>query len=72
VLRFLTAVTPAEGDHRAEPVWVNGHLGLRLIWNGELDTVATVRIDDGLVTGLYFVRNPHKLARLDEEVALSR
>jgi RNA polymerase sigma-70 factor (ECF subfamily) len=31
-----------------------------------------MRIDDGLVTGLYFVRNPAKLERVDEEVPLSR
>jgi RNA polymerase sigma-70 factor (ECF subfamily) len=31
-----------------------------------------MRIDDGKVTGLYLVRNPHKLERVDQEVALSR
>jgi RNA polymerase sigma-70 factor (TIGR02957 family) len=72
VLRFLAAVTPVDADNRAEPVWVNGHLGLRLITDDELDTIATMRIDDGLVTGLYFVRNPHKLERVAEEVELSR
>jgi len=72
VLRFLVAVTPEDADNRAEPVWVNGHLGLRLISDGVLDTIATMRIDGDRVTGLYFVRNPHKLARVDEEVPLTR
>ena len=72
VLRFLVAVTPADADNRAEPVWVNGHLGLRLISDDVLDTIATIRIDGDRVTGLYFVRNPHKLARVDEEVTLAR
>jgi hypothetical protein len=31
-----------------------------------------VRIDDGLVTGLYYVRNPNKLARVERETAVSR
>jgi len=31
-----------------------------------------MRIDGGRVTGLYFVRNPHKLGRVDAEVSLSR
>jgi len=72
VLRFLIAVTPDDTDNRAEPVMVNGHLGLRLLLDDELDTIATMRIDGGRVTGLYFVRNPHKLGRVDAEVSLSR
>jgi RNA polymerase sigma-70 factor (TIGR02957 family) len=70
VLRFLAAVMPEEG--RAEPTVVNGHEGLRLFVGDELDAIATVRVDDGLVTGLYIVRNPHKLARATELTALSR
>jgi RNA polymerase sigma-70 factor (ECF subfamily) len=72
VLRFLMAVTPDDSDNRAEPVMVNGHLGLRLLRDDELDTIATLRIDNDLVTGLYFVRNPHKLGRVGAEVSLSR
>jgi hypothetical protein len=33
--------------------------------NGEIDTVMAVRIDDGLITGLYAVRNPEKLSHMD-------
>ena len=72
VLRFLTAVTPDDTDNRAEPVMVNGHLGLRLLLDDVLDTIATMRIDGDKVTGLYFVRNPNKLGRVDTEVSLSR
>jgi RNA polymerase sigma-70 factor (TIGR02957 family) len=72
VLRFLLAVTPEDTDNRAEPVWVNGHLGLRLTADGVLDTIATMRIDGDRVTGLYFVRNPQKLDRVAEEVTLAR
>ena len=54
------------------PAQVNGHPALLLRLNGELDTVIAVRIDDGLVTGLYAVRNPEKLSRLDRETPLSR
>ena len=72
VLRFLAAVTPDDTDNRAEPVMVNGHLGLRLLLDEELDTIATMRIDGDKVTGLYFVRNPHKLGRVATEVSLSR
>jgi hypothetical protein len=40
--------------------------------NGEIDGVLAVRIDDGLVTGLYSVRNPEKLSRVERETAVSR
>jgi RNA polymerase sigma-70 factor (ECF subfamily) len=70
VLRFLAAVMPEDG--RAELTTVNGHEGMRLYVGDELDAVATLRVDDGKVTGLYIVRNPEKLVRVSEEVALTR
>ena len=72
VLRFLEAVTPKDAINRAEPVLINGGLGFRLLTDGELDTIATLRIDGDKVTGLYFVRNPHKLGRVATEVPLAR
>ena len=35
--------------------------------DGAVDTVMAVRIDDGLITGLYAVRNPEKLSHMREE-----
>jgi RNA polymerase sigma-70 factor (ECF subfamily) len=70
VLRFLAAVTPEDG--RAELTVVNGHEGLSLYVGDELDAIATMRVDDGKVTGLYIVRNPHKLGRVSEAVELAR
>jgi len=55
-----------------EPATINGWPALILRLDGELDSVLAVRIDDGLITGLYAVRNPEKLARLDRETAVSR
>ncbi|WP_424708246.1 RNA polymerase sigma-70 factor [Kitasatospora acidiphila] len=54
------------------PAQVNGHPALLLSLNGELDTVTALRIDDGLITGLYAVRNPEKLARMEQQTTLSR
>ncbi|MEU8637716.1 RNA polymerase sigma-70 factor [Amycolatopsis sp. NPDC048633] len=51
---------------------VNGYPALLLRRDGEVDTVLAVRIDDGLITGLYAVRNPEKLSRLNEETTLRR
>ncbi|MFD7843712.1 hypothetical protein ACFV4K_12365 [Nocardia sp. NPDC059764] len=40
--------------------------------DGEVDTVLALRIDDGLITGLYAVRNPEKHSHMDHVTALSR
>jgi RNA polymerase sigma-70 factor (ECF subfamily) len=55
-----------------QPAQVNGYPALILRLNGEIDTVIAVRIDDGLVTGLYAVRNPEKLSRMQQETTLRR
>jgi RNA polymerase sigma-70 factor (TIGR02957 family) len=55
-----------------QPAQVNGYPALILRLNGEIDTVMAVRIDDGLVTGLYAVRNPEKLSHMEQETALRR
>jgi RNA polymerase sigma-70 factor (ECF subfamily) len=39
---------------------------------GELDTAVSLVVADGRITRIYAIRNPHKLARLDEEATLSR
>ncbi|MEV6026599.1 RNA polymerase sigma-70 factor [Streptomyces sp. NPDC052036] len=51
---------------------VNGCPALVLRLDGEIDTVVAVRVDDGLITGLYAVRNPEKLSHMGQETALRR
>ena len=51
---------------------VNGYPALISRVDGEVDTVVALRIDDGLVTGLYAVRNPEKLTRVERETAVCR
>ncbi|HZC69416.1 MAG TPA: RNA polymerase sigma-70 factor [Jatrophihabitans sp.] len=51
---------------------VNGYPALILRRGGEVDTVTAVRVEDGLISGLYAVRNPEKLAHLARETALRR
>ena len=55
-----------------EPAQVNGYPALILRLDGEVDTVLAVRIDDGLITGLYAVRNPEKLSHMEQETTLRR
>ena len=71
VVRFLDAVS--EGlNASADVVVVNGAPALRVLIDGEVDTIATMVVEGGVVTGLYVVRNPAKLARLDAVVVLTR
>jgi RNA polymerase sigma-70 factor (TIGR02957 family) len=55
-----------------EPAQVNGHSALIVRIDGNIDTVMAVRVDGGLVTGLYAVRNPEKLSHIERETAVSR
>src|SRR5262249_46229738 len=55
-----------------QPAQVNGYPALILRRNGEVDTVIALRIDDGLITGLYSVRNPAKLSHMEQEITLRR
>ncbi|WP_430727369.1 RNA polymerase sigma-70 factor [Streptomyces beigongshangae] len=54
------------------PIQVNGDPALIVRLGGEIDTVMAMRVDDGLVTGLYAVRNPEKLSRLERVTPLRR
>ncbi|WP_329123785.1 RNA polymerase sigma-70 factor [Streptomyces sp. NBC_01465] len=54
------------------PAQVNGCPALILRLDGAIDTVIAVRVDEGLITGLYAVRNPQKLSRVERETAVSR
>ncbi|MEV6444985.1 RNA polymerase sigma-70 factor [Amycolatopsis sp. NPDC051716] len=72
VARLLAAGLGNLAAGTLEAAQVNGFPALILRRGGEVDTVVAVRVDDGLVTGLYAVRNPEKLSRLDEATALCR
>ncbi|MGW3342675.1 RNA polymerase sigma-70 factor [Nonomuraea rubra] len=73
VARLMEAGLPRlVGQVSLAPVQVNGWPALIVRIDGEVDNVVAVRIDDGLVTGLYVVRNPEKLSRVQEETPVSR
>ena len=55
-----------------EPAQINGGPALIVRLGGELDGVFAVRVEGGLVSGLYYVRNPEKLSRVQRETAVSR
>jgi RNA polymerase sigma-70 factor (TIGR02957 family) len=70
VLRFMGAVADPEAS--ASRGTVNGGPAMIVSVRGEVDTIVTFLVEDGLVTGLYAVRNPEKLRHLEEPVTLAR
>ncbi|MFI7301475.1 RNA polymerase sigma-70 factor [Streptomyces sp. NPDC050121] len=53
------------------PTMVNGSPALVAHLGGELDGVMAIRVEDGRITGLYYVRNPAKLSRVAAETPLT-
>jgi RNA polymerase sigma-70 factor (TIGR02957 family) len=51
---------------------LNGSVAARIDPGGEFDTAITFVVEDGRITRLYAMRNPHKLSRLDEVAELRR
>ncbi|MEU7576491.1 RNA polymerase sigma-70 factor [Streptomyces sp. NPDC041068] len=69
VARVLARISTAMS---LQPTLLNGEPGLVVRRDGVIDTVIALRVEDGRVTGLYAVRNPEKLARVERETAVSR
>jgi hypothetical protein len=55
-----------------QPARVNGSPALILRLDGAIDTVIAVRVDDGLIAGLYAVRNPENLSHMVRDTAPHR
>ena len=70
VLRFLASVHP--GAATGAPTTVNGAPAVELMLEGKLDAVVTLLMEGDVVTGLYFVRSPLKLAAYGEPMTLTR
>jgi RNA polymerase sigma-70 factor (ECF subfamily) len=51
---------------------VNGSVGARIDAGGGFDTALAFVVEDGRISRVYAVRNPHKLGRLDEVADLRR
>ncbi len=51
---------------------VNGAVAARIDPGGEFDTAITFVVEDGRITRMYAMRNPHKLGRLDVVAELRR
>ncbi|MFJ5721863.1 RNA polymerase sigma-70 factor [Streptomyces sp. NPDC093149] len=68
VADVLSRLTPAT----LQSAQINGRPALILRTGDRIDTVLAVRLENGLISGLYAVRNPEKLSRIDRETAVGR
>ncbi|MFI5690933.1 RNA polymerase sigma-70 factor [Kribbella sp. NPDC051586] len=72
VARLLAAAVEGLAEATLDLTEINGQPALILRFNGEIDTVTALRIDQGQITGLYAVRNPSKLSHLTKQIRLTR
>jgi RNA polymerase sigma-70 factor (ECF subfamily) len=72
VARQLSRFPALAPGARVGTTWLNGAPALRIDPAGEFDTAVSLTVQDGRITRIYAIRNPHKLARLDEVATLSR
>ncbi|MEU2549605.1 RNA polymerase sigma-70 factor [Streptomyces roseolus] len=71
VRMFAGGIGRFEGTFTTEPALVNGHPALLVRMGGEIDGVMAISVEDGLITGLYYVRNPEKLSRVTSATPLT-
>ena len=71
VRMFIGSMQKVGGTLTTEPTMINGSPALLFRLDGEIDGVAALRIEDARVTGIYYVRNPEKLSRIESETPLT-
>jgi hypothetical protein len=59
-------------NFEAKAVWLNGSPAVRIDIGGQANTAVSFAVENGRITRIYAIRNPHKLARLDGVAALTR
>src|SRR4051794_32595751 len=72
VARLLSQFNAVARGARVGSTWLNGAPSLRIDPGGEFDAAVSLTVEGGRITRIYALRNPHKLARVDEPVPLSR
>jgi RNA polymerase sigma-70 factor (TIGR02957 family) len=72
VAKLLMVYVAQAPGARIGTTWLNGTQALRIDLDGELDTVVSFTVADGRISHIHAVRNPRKLARLDEPSQLTR
>jgi RNA polymerase sigma-70 factor (TIGR02957 family) len=68
---FVHGLPKIEGALTGEHTVVNGNPALLMRLDGKIDGVLAVRVENGRITGLYYVRNPEKLTRIASMTSLT-
>ncbi len=68
---YLGGSSKVEATITCSPTVVNGNPALVLRLDDEIDGVMGMRVEDGRITGVYYVRNPEKLTRVETETPLT-
>ncbi|WP_329112349.1 RNA polymerase sigma-70 factor [Streptomyces sp. NBC_01353] len=72
VVRFyFGGSAKSKGTITCEHTVLNGSPALAVRLNGELDGVMALHVEDASIIGLYYVRNPEKLTRVETETPLT-
>ena len=72
VARYIAGGTgKVAGRLTGDPTTVNGNPALVLRLDGEIEGVMAVRVEAAGITGLYYVRNPEKLTRVESATPLT-
>ncbi|MET1000421.1 MAG: RNA polymerase sigma-70 factor [Acidimicrobiia bacterium] len=59
-------------DFEAKAVWLNGSPAARIDIGGQIAAAVSLAVENGRITRIYGISNPHKLARLDGVAAITR
>jgi RNA polymerase sigma-70 factor (TIGR02957 family) len=59
-------------DFEAKAVWLNGSPATRIDIGGQVAAAVSLAVENGRITRIYAISNPHKLARLDGVAAITR
>jgi RNA polymerase sigma-70 factor (ECF subfamily) len=71
VARFLSTAAQ-NNDIALSAIVLNGAPAIRIDLAGELDTAVSLAVENGRITRIYAVRNPHKLTWMEQSAALTR
>jgi RNA polymerase sigma-70 factor (TIGR02957 family) len=72
VAKLLSRFARFAPEARASTIWLNGAPAARIDDPEHGDTAISVVVEDGRISRIYAVRNPHKLTRLREPTPLAR
>jgi ketosteroid isomerase-like protein len=72
VAAFLSRFSQVAPGAEVATLLINGAVAARIDPAGEFNAALTFVVEDGRITRIYVIRNPHKLGRLEEVAELRR